>query len=406
MRTPATLSKEKGPEAVRDFSGRVLAAVRKVLPSVERSYALHEPSFDGREAEYLRNCIDTRMVSSVGGYVDRMERMLEEYTGAKHAVAVVNGTAGLQIALRLAGVVHGDEVLVPALTFVATANAVVYCGGTPHFIDSEEATLGLDPEKLRDYLSEQTELRNGTCVNRATGKTIRAMVPMHTFGHPSDLGQLMEVAERFHLALVEDAAESLGSFYRDRHTGTLGQLGVVSFNGNKIITTGGGGAILTNQPNLAQRAKHLTTTAKLPHPWEYRHDEIGHNYRLPNLNAALGCAQMEQMPSFIAAKRQLHDHYRSALKGITGLTLFEERNYCRSNYWLETVLLGRGLEQHLRPILENLHREKIFARPAWTPLHQLKPYRSFPRMNLQCAESLAARILNLPSSPALAGEFR
>jgi len=331
--------------------------------------------------------------------------MLEKYTGAQHAVAVVNGTAGLHIAMKLSGVQPGDEVLVPALTFVATANAAVYCGATPHFVDSEETGLGLNPEKLRDYLSEQTELRNGACVNRATGKTIRAMVPMHTFGHPSDLGQLMDMAEQFHLALVEDAAESLGSFYRDRHTGTLGQLGVVSFNGNKIITTGGGGAILTNQPNLAQRAPHLTTTAKLPHPWDYRHDEIGHNYRLPNLNAALGCAQMEQMPSLIAAKRQLHDHYRSALKGIKGLTLFEERNYCRSNYWLETVLLDRGLEHYLRPILENLHREKIFARPAWTPLHQLKPFRRFPRMNLQFAESLAARILNLPSSPALAGEF-
>jgi len=401
MRVTDTLSKKEMPTTLAPMEDRILAAIRAVLPDSARAYALHEPEFSGKEWEYVKDCIETRMVSSVGSYVDRFERMLENYTGARHAVAVVNGTAGLQIALKLAGVQAGDEVLVPALTFVASANAVVYCGGTPHFVDSEETTLGIDPRKVKDYLSRQTESRKGVCVNRATGKTIRAIVPMHTFGNPSDLSALMEVAEHFHLALIEDAAESLGSFYQGCHTGTIGQFGVLSFNGNKIITTGGGGAILTNDLQLAKRAKHLTTTAKVSHPWKYRHDEIGHNYRLPNLNAALGCAQLEQLSRYLSAKRQLHEHYQAVLQGTKGLRFFQEAKNCRSNYWLETALLDRGLEHHLEPVLEKLHREKIFARPAWTPLHQLAPYQNFPKMDLQCAESLAARILNLPSSPAL-----
>jgi aminotransferase in exopolysaccharide biosynthesis len=382
----------------------ILRALRKVLHDSQQPYALHEPQFIGKEFNYIRDCIETGMVSSVGAYVNKFERMIEDYTEAKHAVAVVNGTAGLHMALKLAGVMPEDEVLVPALTFVASANAVTYCGASPHFVDSEEQTLGMDPDKLQDYLKKVTELRSGACIHKKTGKVIRAMLPMHAFGHPARLEELMKVARDFYIALVEDAAESIGSFYRGQHTGTFGLLGVLSFNGNKTITTGGGGAILTNNPELARRAKHLTTTAKIPHAWEYRHDEIGYNYRMPNLNAALGCAQLEQLPGFIKSKRQLYHLYKEAFKGLEEAALFSEPPGCQSNFWLQTLILQRGQERELAPILKKLHEKKILARPAWTPLHQLAPFRSFPRMDLPTAENLAQRILNLPSSPGLAGD--
>jgi len=305
------------------------------------------------------------------------------------------------MALKLAGVMPGDEVLVPALTFVASANAVTYCGASPHFVDSEEQTLGLDPDKLQDYLMKVTELRSGVCIHKKTGKVIRAMLPMHTFGHPAQLEELLKVARDFNINLVEDAAESIGSFYHGQHTGTFGLLGVLSFNGNKTITTGGGGAILTDDSELARRAKHLTTTAKIPHAWEYRHDEIGYNYRMPNLNAALGCAQLEQLPYFLKSKRQLYYHYQEAFHGLEQADLFSEPAGCQSNFWLQTLVLKRGQEGELQTILAKLHEEKILVRPAWTPLHQLVPFRSFPRMDLQTAENLAQRILNLPSSASL-----
>ena len=252
--------------------------------------ALHEPRFSGNELLYLKECLDSTYVSSVGKFVERFEEDLAAYTVAKHAVAVMNGTAALHIALKLSGVRPADEVLVPSLTFVATANAVTYCGGMPHFVDSDESTLGIAPQALRDYLSEITEIHNGQCINRNTGRVIRAVVPVHTFGHPVDIDQLLSVAREFNLVLVEDAAESLGSTVNGRHTGTFGLMGIFSFNGNKTITTGGGGAIITNNQELAKSAKRLTTVSKIPHRWEIAHDDIGYNYRLPNINAALGCA--------------------------------------------------------------------------------------------------------------------
>ena len=379
----------------------MLAALRKVLPDKNQIYPLHEPVLGGREWEYLKDCIDTGMVSSVGAYVDKFERKLEDYTGAKHAVAVVNGTAGLHIALKLAGVMPGDEVLVPALTFVASANAVTYCCASPHFVDSEERTLGMDPEKLKDYLKSVAELRTGACYNKKTGKVIRAMLPMHTFGHPVRLEELLKVAHDYRIKLVEDAAESVGSLYHGKHTGTFGLLGVLSFNGNKTITTGGGGAILTNKRELAQKAKHLTTTAKIPHAWAYRHDEAGYNYRLPNLNAALGCAQMEQLPGFLKSKRRLYHPYQAAFQGFIGGDLFSEPAGCQSNFWLQTLVLKNEQKTELELILAKLHGEKILARPAWTPLHQLDPFQHYPSMDLQTTENLAQRILNLPSSACL-----
>lgn len=378
-------------------------AVVEALQSVlgEGPVPLHEPRFQGNEQRYVQDCIESTFVSSVGAYVDRFERELAEYTGARRAVAVVNGTAALQVALQLAGVRAGDEVIVPALTFVATANAVHYLGATPHFADSGEATLGLDPDALRDWLEHTSERTAAGIRNRHTGRPIRAVVPMHTFGHPCDLDGLMAVAHDYGLALVEDAAESLGSRYHGRHTGTFGLLGALSFNGNKVITTGGGGAILTDDERLADHAKHLTTTAKQPHRWEYVHDEIGYNFRMPNLNAALGCAQLEQLPDFLAAKRHLADRYREALSGVEGAGLVMEPEGSESNYWFQTLLLDEGEAELRDRVLEATNEAGLMTRPAWALMHQLVPYRDCPRAPVPVAESLAQRIINLPSSAGL-----
>ena len=365
---------------------------------------LHEPRFAGNEWVYVKQCLDSTYVSSVGKFVDRFETDLAAYTGAKHAVAVVNGTAALHVALQLAGVRQGDEVLIPALTFVASANAITYCGATPHFADSEERTLGLDPKALREYLHGITEIRSEQCVHRATGRVIRALVPMHTFGHPVDIEGLLAVARDFHLALVEDAAESLGSTIHGRHTGTFGLMGTLSFNGNKTITTGGGGAILTNDPEVAKHAKHLTTTAKVPHRWDFVHNEIGYNFRMPNINAALGCAQLEQLPDFLAAKRQIFERYQVAFAGVPQTRIFAEPQGCRSNYWLQTLMLDESDVAQRDAILTATNDAGLMTRPTWTLLHRLVPYRDCPKMELPEAESLEGRLISLPSSAQLGVE--
>lgn len=381
------------------LSGPIVAAIRTVVGPGPVS--LHEPSFDGNEWLYVKECLDSTFVSSVGKFVDRFEADLAAFCGARHAIAVVNGTAALHVALKLAGVKADDEVLVPALTFVATANAVRYCGATPHFVDSDERTLGTDVEKLRGYLAGNTEQRVDQCINRSTGRVVRALVPMHTFGHPADLDGLLSLAHDFNLALVEDAAESLGSYYHGQHTGTFGRLGTLSFNGNKTITTGGGGAILTNDPELARHAKHLTTTAKLPHAWEYRHDEIGYNYRLPNLNAALGCAQLEQLPFMLKGKRELFRRYKLAFSNVSGIKLFAEPDRCQSNFWLQALLLDGEHASQRDAILTATNDAGLMTRPAWVSMHQLTPFKSFPRMDLAGAESLSCRLINIPSSSSL-----
>ena len=381
------------------IADQIVASIRTVVGA--KTVALHEPSFTGNEWQYLKECLDSTFVSSVGKFVDRFEVDIARFTGAKHAVAVVNGTAALHIALKLAGVKAGDEVLIPALTFVATANAVTYCDATPHFVDSEQRTLGVNTSKLRNYLTSQTEQRGGQCVNRDTGQVIRAMVPMHAFGHPVDLDGLLAVAHDFNIALVEDAAESLGSYYKGQHTGTFGLMGTLSFNGNKTITTGGGGAILTDNLELARHAKHLTTTAKLPHAWEYNHDEIGYNYRMPNLNAALGCAQLEQLPSMLVAKRTLFQRYQAVLASIEGLKLVVEPAECQSNYWLQTILLDIKNENQRDAILKATNNVGLMTRPDWKLMHELKFFSSCPRMDLSTAESLVKRLINIPSSANL-----
>ena len=382
------------------FAAQILDAIRAVVGA--GSVVLHEPYFGGNEWTYLKECVDSTFVSSVGRFVERFEAQLAEFTGAKHAVAVVNGTAALHVALRLAGVEANDEVLVPALSFIATANAVAYCHAVPHFVDSEERTLGVDPHALREYLASVSEPRGKLCVNRHTGRIIRALVPMHVFGHPVDVEGLARVSRDFHLLMIEDAAESIGSLYHGVHTGTLGLMGTLSFNGNKTITTGGGGAILTNDAEVARRAKHLTTTAKVPHRWEYRHDELGYNYRMPNLNAALGCAQLEQLPQLLEAQRRLYERYAQSFAHIRGARILAEPAGCRSNYWLQALLLDESRAGERDAILGATNDAAVMTRPVWSLNHRASAFRGSPRMPLTVAESLELRLVNLPSSAQLA----
>jgi len=356
---------------------------------------LHAPVFPGREKEYVVGTIESTFVSSVGAYVDRFEQDMAVYTGTPKAVATVNGTAALHIALKLAGVKPDDLVITQPLTFVATCNAIAYCGAEPVFVDVDRGTLGLSATALQQWLEDNARLdADGICRTRTDNKVVRACVPMHTFGHPADLDGLVRVTRAWNILLVEDAAESLGSFYKGQHTGTFGALGTLSFNGNKIMTTGGGGMILADAV-LGARAKHLTTTAKKPHPYEYIHDEVGYNYRLPNLNAALGCAQLEQLEAFIEAKRALATAYQNELSA-TNLAFVSEPEGCRSNYWLNAVVCED--KAHRDALLETTNQQGVMTRPIWALMNHLSMYQNCRRGDLSNAEWLEARVVNLPSS--------
>ena len=384
------------------LAGLTVEAIRSVIGD-RAQVALHEPLFCGREWQYLKECLDSGRVSTAGEQIKLFEDSLATFTGARHAIAVVNGTAALHLCLVAAGVGRDDEVIVPALTFVATANAVAYCGAISHFADSDERTLGLAPQPLRQYLRESTEAMPGGVRNRATGRRIRAIVPMHTFGHPADLDGLRAVAEEFGLVLIEDAAEALGSRYRGRHVGGHGLLSALSFNRNKIITTGGGGAILCNDDDLARRVRHLATTARVARGWSFVHDEVGYNYRMPNLNAALGRAQLESLPKFVAAKRALAARYAAAFARIPGLRFALEPEGCKSIYWLNAIMLEPEFSAQRDSILATTNGLGIETRPVWTLMHKLPAFSSYPRMPLPVAESIEARLINLPSSAILAG---
>ncbi len=378
----------------------LLAAIREVVGNAP-SIPLHEPLFAGQEWRYVKKCLDSGWVSSAGGFVTEFEQRLAAYTGAANVVATSSGTSALHLALVAVGVRPEDEVLLPALTFVATANAVKYCHAVPHFVDIEPATLGVDPAALADHL-RRTAVRDtaaGCWRNRDTGRRLAALIVVHAFGHPARTNALAAVCQEYDLPLVEDAAEALGSWRGGRHAGTTGRVGVLSFNGNKIITTGGGGAVLTADAGLAARIRHLATTAKQPHPWEYRHDEIGYNYRMPNLNAALGCAQLQALPSLLAKKRHLAEQYAARLAPLDGVTFVAAPQGATSNYWLNTILLADPAQRS--PLLTLAHEQGLGLRPAWTPLHQLPMYLTAPKANLSRTEDLAARIVNLPSSPGL-----
>jgi perosamine synthetase len=381
----------------------IVTLFQEVLHYQGNFIALHEPSFTGNEWSYVKECLDTGWVSSVGKYVTQFEQDLADYTGARHAIATVNGTAALHICYLLAGIQAGDEVLMPTLTFVATVNALSYCGAVPHFIDTEASSLGVDCAQLDKYLQENTVKQHGITINRHTNRPIRALCVMHTLGHPVDLDAVEILCQRYNLILIEDAAEALGSFYKGVHVGHRGIAGALSFNGNKIITTGGGGAVLTNDSALAKKAKHLTTTAKLPHAWEFEHDQIAYNYRLPNINAALGCAQLETLPIRLQAKRKLLQQYQHAFANITGVKLLTEPQFAHSNYWLNALILAENSTAlTIRDeLLTALNENGIMTRPLWNLQHTLPMYSQCPRMPLPIAESLINRLIQIPSSPQL-----
>lgn len=373
--------------------------IRNTFKRPEGFIGLHEPVFTGNERKYTIDAIDSTFVSSVGKYVDRFEEAIAEFTGAKRAIACVNGTNALHLALLISGVKQGDEVLTQDLTFIATTNAIRYCNADPVFLDIDPDNLGLSAVSLRNWLEKNAEIRTldsiKECYNTHTNARISACVPMHTFGHPCDMDEIMAVCSEYSIKVIEDAAESLGSYYKNKHTGTLGHIGVISFNGNKIITTGGGGVLLFNDDELAARAKHLSTQAKVPHKWEFVHDEIGYNYRMPNINAALGLAQLEQINDFLARKRSLAIQYKYFFKSID-IKFVEEPEYAKSNYWLNAVVF-KNIEER-DAFLEFSNASKIMTRPSWELMHRLKMYENSQHGDLSNAIYIADRLVNIPSS--------
>ncbi len=355
---------------------------------------LHEPVFLGNEKKYLNECIDSTFVSSVGKFVDQFEERVAKFTGAKYAIATVNGTAALHVALQLVGVDENSEVITQPLSFIATCNAISYCGAKPVFVDVDRDTMGLSPASLLAFLNEQTEQRSNVCFNKITGKRISAVLPMHTFGLPCRIDEIADICKQYNIALVEDAAESLGSYYKGRHTGTFGQISAFSFNGNKIITTGGGGMIVTDDEVLAKRAKHITTTAKLPHAFEYMHDEIAYNYRLPNINAALGCAQMETLELILMNKRELAQIYESFFEN-TGIYFVSEVLNAKTNYWLNTIALKNKKSRD--DFLKMTNDAGIMTRPIWHMLNKFDMFKSCQVGDLSNANWLEECVVNIPS---------
>lgn len=357
---------------------------------------LHSPIFKGNEKKYLNECIDSTFVSSVGKFVDRFEEMMVDYTGTQKAVVCVNGTNALHMAMLLVGVERDDEVITQALTFIATCNAISYIGAHPVFIDVDKDTMGLSPDAMEAWLKENAEIKGESCYNRRTGRRIKACVPMHTFGHPVHLDKLVEVCNRYHIELIEDAAESLGSFYKGKHTGTFGKIGVISFNGNKTITTGGGGMLLFQDEKLGNFAKHLTTQAKVPHRWEFVHDHIGYNYRMPNINAALGCAQLEEIDHILANKRETAEKYKQFFSDKENIQFFTEPEGSKSNYWLNAVLLN-DKEAQLK-FLEYTNDHAVMTRPIWELMNRLPMFKECETDGLKNTVWFADRVVNIPSS--------
>lgn len=373
---------------------QITSFIRNLYPGKE-IIPLHEPLFAGNEIKYLTECIETNFVSSVGPFVDRFERMMETYTGAKMAVVCVNGTNALHLSLLLLGTERGDEVITQPLTFVATANAITYCGAIPVFVDVSNKTLGMDPQKLEDFFKSYTKFEKGGCINRITGRRIRACIPMHTYGHPVEIDDIRDICLRYSIELIEDAAESLGSTFKQKHTGTFGKFGILSFNGNKIVTTGGGGMILTNDKKLGDRAKHLTTQAKIDHPWEFIHNEIGFNYRMPSINAALGCAQLEKIEEYLINSRKIAEDYRKFFESIE-IRFFTEPRNCHSNYWLNSIFFMNRKERD--SFLEYTNNHGIRTRPTWRLLNKLSMFKNCFTGDLSMAEQIENTLVNIPSS--------
>ena len=430
----------------------IIDFIRSLYPNRD-FIPLHEPYFGGNEKKYLADCVDSTFVSSVGKYVDRFEEMIRDFTGAKYAIATVNGTAALHVALKLAGVGQGDLVITQPLTFIATCNAISYCGAEPVFVDIDRDTLGMSPESLESWLEENTVIEDGECyylpridtnektrintnkrqegrhrelteqagvltkqilssskssdkplvpirdlslVNIRGKQKISACVPMHTFGHPCRIDRIVDICNRFHIPVVEDSAESIGSYFKGQHTGTFGKLGILSFNGNKTITTGGGGMIITNDDELGPLAKHITTTAKKPHPWNFEHDMIGFNYRLPNVNAALGCAQMEKLSDILENKRETAHAYRDYFSQVAEIEYVPEPSDTISNYWLNVILL-KNLEER-EAFLKQGNESKAMTRPAWILMNELKMFKGSLSSDISISREIADRLVNIPSS--------
>jgi perosamine synthetase len=373
----------------------IIKYIRDIFKQPEGLIPLHAPVFLGNEKKYVNECIDTTFVSSVGEFVNKFESEIAKYTGCAKAVACVNGTNALHLALVLCGIKNGDEVITQPLTFIATSNAISYCGADPVFIDVDQETMGLSPLKLEIFLEENAEIQNNVCYNKLTKRRIKACVPMHTFGHPCKIDKIAELCKKYSIELIEDAAESIGSYYKGKHTGTFGKIGVLSFNGNKTITTGGGGMLLFNDEKLATHAKHLTTQAKTPHPWNFTHDYIGYNYRMPNINAALGLAQLEKIEFIIESKRELAERYESFFKQL-GYTFFKEPQDCKSNYWLNCLVFENILQRD--SFLEITNKNAVMTRPIWDLMNRLPMYKHCLCGDLSNSEWLADRVVNIPSS--------
>jgi len=387
---------------------KIIHFIRELYNTPEGFIPLHAPVFQGNEKKYLEECIDSTFVSSVGKFVDEFELKMAEYTGSAKAIVCVNGTNALHLALMLSGVENNTEVITQSLTFIATANAISYCGAEPVFLDVDKDTLGLSPVSLRQWLTKSTHQRfnNSTgkteTINTQTGKRISACVPMHTFGHPCRIDEIIAICDEFNIPVIEDAAESLGSFYIEKHTGTFGRIGVLSFNGNKILTTGGGGMLLFNDIQLANYAKHLTTQAKVPHPWEFEHDHVGYNYRMPNINAALGLAQLEQIDKFIASKRNTasaYQHFFNSIAEYSGIQFNCEPEHTSSNYWLNSILLS-GKKQR-DEFLAYSNEQGVMTRPAWKPMHTLTMFQDCQTDPLETTKYIADCLVNIPSSVIL-----
>lgn len=401
----------------------IIDFIRSLYPNRD-FIPLHEPYFGGNEKKYLADCLDSTFVSSVGKYVGIFEEMIRDFTGAKYAIATVNGTAALHVALKLAGVEQGDLVITQPLTFIATCNAISYCGAEPVFVDIDRETLGMSPESLEAWLSANTVIDDGACyyngvhelhefheLNKVADrksrqiseisvisgqKKISACVPMHTFGHPCRIDRITEICERYHIPVVEDSAESIGSYYKGQHTGTFGKLGILSFNGNKTITTGGGGMIITNDDELGPLAKHITTTAKKPHPWKFEHDMVGFNYRMPNVNAALGCAQMERLKDILENKRNTAHVYRDFFSQVAEIEYIPEPSDTISNYWLNVILL-KNLEER-EEFLKQSNDNKVMTRPAWILMNVLDMFKKSIKADLYVSNEITAKLVNIPSS--------
>jgi perosamine synthetase len=376
---------------------------RKIIDFIKGLYKeeivpLHEPIFVGNEEKYVLDTIRSSYVSSIGEYVNKVEKFMADFTGSKYAIATVNGTSALHIALLLSGVKENTEVITQPLTFVATCNAISYCGAYPTFVDVDNDTLGMSPESLESFLVENCLFKDDGVYNKLTNRKITAIVPMHTFGHPCKIDKIIEIADRYNIPVVEDAAESLGSFYKGKHTGTFGKFGIISFNGNKIVTSGGGGVILTSDEVLAKKAKHLTTTAKVPHKWEYYHDEIGFNYRMPNLNAALLLAQLENLEKFLKIKRNLAMKYKEFFDWL-GVEFFTEPEYATSNYWLNAIFLRNRKEKD--EFLEFSHENGVLCRPAWVLMNKLPMYKDCFSYKLKNANKIEDKLVNIPSGVIL-----